>query len=255
MTSHAENPPRNSDYPPGSDPALIDKLVTANHILYDHEVLDAWGHVSVRDPERPDRFWMARSIAPAFVTAPDVMEFDIDSEPVDRRGRKVFDERFIHGEIYRARPDVRSVVHHHSPNVIPFANSDAKLRAMLTSTGFLRDGAPVFNLRDVEGGGQILITNRKQAAALAAALADRGMALLRSHGAVVVGDSVEQIVWRGIYAEKNAKLQWQAMQMGHVYFLTPEEAAHSEATSPPNPERSWNLWKHEADKKARERLG
>ena len=129
----------------GDGEDFLDELVTANHIFADHGVLDAWGHVSVRDPRDPERYWLSRSLAPTLVTKADMMEFDLDSAPVDRRDRKMYIERFIHGEIYKARPDVMSVVHHHSPALVTFSVSDVPLRPLTGPAGFLGMGAPVLS--------------------------------------------------------------------------------------------------------------
>jgi HCOMODA/2-hydroxy-3-carboxy-muconic semialdehyde decarboxylase len=133
------------------DSALIDDLVAANRILVDQGVLDGYGHVSVRHPADPQRYLMSRSIAPELVTAADVMEYDLDSNPVDARGRTTYLERFIHGEVYRARPDVRAVVHDHSPSVIPFGVSTAPLRPLYHMSAFLGGGVPVFDIKTASG--------------------------------------------------------------------------------------------------------
>src|ERR1700722_16900550 len=103
------------------DPAAIEDLVAANRILADQGVLDGYGHVSVRHPKAPDRYFLSRSLSPAVITVDDIMEYDLDSNPVDQRGRLMYLERCIHGEIYRARPDVSAIVHSHSPTVVPFS--------------------------------------------------------------------------------------------------------------------------------------
>src|SRR5437660_1348582 len=146
------------------DPALIDDLVAANRILAQNGVLDAWGHVSIRHPNNPERYLLSRARAPALVSAEDIMEFDIDSNPVDQQGRRVFLERFIHGEAYRARPDVNAVVHSHSPTVIPFTVTDEPLKAISHIASFLACGCPVFEIRDAGLTQGLLVTNSKQGA-------------------------------------------------------------------------------------------
>ncbi len=131
-----------------ADPALIDDVVAANRILYDQGVVDGFGHVSARHDKDPGRYLLSRSMAPALVTAADIMEFDLDSNPIDPRGRTPYLERFIHGEIYRVRPDVMAVVHSHSPAVLPFADTNVKLRPMTHIAGFLGDGPPGFEIRN-----------------------------------------------------------------------------------------------------------
>ncbi len=133
------------------DSALIDDLVAANRILVDQGVLDGYGHVSVRRPADPQRYLMSRSIAPELVTATDVMEYDLDSNPVDARGRATYLERFIHGEVYRARPDVKAIVHDHSPSVIPFGVSTVPLRPLYHMSAFLGGGVPVFDIKTASG--------------------------------------------------------------------------------------------------------
>jgi HCOMODA/2-hydroxy-3-carboxy-muconic semialdehyde decarboxylase len=230
------------------DPELRDKLVVANRVLSRHGVLDAWGHVSARDPHNRDHFWMTRDRAPALVTEVDIMEFDADAEPIDPAGREVFIERVIHGEIYRARPDVMAVVHSHSPEIIPFGVTETPLRAITQVAGFLRDGVPVFDLADVDDTPNLLIVNRQQAAALATCLGDRGMVLLRGHGEVTVANSIELAVWRAFYGNLNARQLRQALSLGPVRYLSEPEASFAEQNVPPGTKmrRIWDLWKHEA---------
>ena len=172
--------------------ALIDDLVTANHILYREGVVDGFGHVSVRSESDPARFFLARSIAPDNVIAADIMEFDLDSEPIDPRGRRVYLERFIQGAIYRARPDVIAIVHSHSPAVIPFGVTTTPLRPVSHMAGFLGMTTPVFEIRD-EGGPQtdMLIRTPDLGTALARTLGVAPFALMRGHGSVAVGDRWE----------------------------------------------------------------
>src|SRR5207248_596284 len=172
----------------GADPALIDELVVANHILFNEGVVDAFGHVSVRHDKRPDRFLLARSMAPALVCADDIQEFDLDSNLADNDSRRAYLERFIHGEIYRARSDVAAVVHSHSPSVVPFsAVADAKLRSISHMCGFLGDGAARFEIRDFAGDAtDLLIRNGALGVALAKTLGSANVVLMRGHGSTVV---------------------------------------------------------------------
>src|SRR5947207_6292087 len=208
------------------DPALIDDLVAANRILVDQGVVDGYGHVSVRHPADPQRYLMSRSIAPELVTAADIMEYDLDSVAVDARGRTSYLERFIHGEIYRARPDVKAVVHNHSPSVIPFGVTTAPLRPLYHMSAFLGGGVPVFDIRAAAGGPtDMLVRNAALGRALATSLGAAPVALMRGHGAVVVGSALPQAVFRSVYTEINAKLQAQAMTLGGpVTYLDVEEA-------------------------------
>jgi ribulose-5-phosphate 4-epimerase/fuculose-1-phosphate aldolase len=179
--------------------ALIDDLVAANHVLYNEGVLDGYGHVSVRSPTNPQHFLMSRSLAPALVTAADIMEFDLDGKPIDPRGRLAYQERFIHSEIYKARPDVKAIVHSHAPAVIPFGITAEKLRPVYHMGSFLGDCAPVFEIRDGAGTAtDLLIRTPAIGAALAKTLGNASVVLLRGHGDAVVGTSLPEAVFRAI---------------------------------------------------------
>jgi ribulose-5-phosphate 4-epimerase/fuculose-1-phosphate aldolase len=219
------------------DPKLIEDLVYANRILYDQGVVDAFGHVSARDDKDPNRFLLARSVAPALVTSSDIAEFDSNGEPIDARGRTLYLERFIHAAIYRARPDVKAIVHSHSPAVIPFGVTGTILRPIDQMSAFLGAGAPIFEIRDEAGMTNLLITDNK--------LGDKAVVLMRGHGSVAVGDSILQVVHRAIYTEANARLQAEAARLGPINFLTPEEAAKADAVtdSKASISRPWELWK------------
>ncbi|SDR61690.1 HCOMODA/2-hydroxy-3-carboxy-muconic semialdehyde decarboxylase [Rhizobiales bacterium GAS113] len=229
---------------PGVDAALLEDIVVGSRILAELGVLDAFGHVSARHPTNPNRFIMSRSLAPALVTADDIMEFDLDGNPVDARGRAVFLERFIHSEIYKARPDVMSVVHTHSPGVIPFGVSRVPLRPMYHNPAFLGAGVPVFDIRTEFGETDMLVRNKVIGKALAQTLGDKPVALMRGHGDVAVGPSVHVAVFRAYYTDVNARLQAQAIALGgEVNYLTPEEAAKADAVNLQVLDRVWNLWK------------
>jgi len=232
---------------PTASPALIDDLVIANHILVNEGVLDGFGHISVRHDKQTDRFLIARSMAPGLVTADDIVVCDLDGNVHDERGRKTYVERFIHSEIYRSRPDVMAVIHSHSPAVIPFGVTGARLRPICHMSGFLGAQVPVFEIRHAAGeGSDLLIRNQALGQALARDLGNSAVALLRGHGNVVVGFSIQQVVFRAIYTESNARLQSEAMRLGEINFLTPEEA---QATSDMNDEhlgRPWEVWKKRA---------
>ncbi|MGB8843260.1 MAG: class II aldolase/adducin family protein, partial [Aliidongia sp.] len=172
------------------DPAVLADLVVANHILSEQGALDAFGHVSIRHPTRPDRFLMSRSLAPALVTADDIMEFDLDGNPVDPRGRTSFLERFIHAEVYRARPDVQAVVHSHADAVIPFSVSTVPLRPVALVAAFLPQPVPVFDSRAAAGATGMLISTPALGHALAQALGTGSVALMRGHGMVVAASSL-----------------------------------------------------------------
>ena len=229
-----------------ADPKLIEDLVAANRILADQGVLDGYGHVSMRHDRSPDRYLMSRSLAPELVTAADVLEYDLDSNPVDARGRTTYLERFVHGEIYRARPDVKAVVHHHSPSVIPFSVSTVPLRPIYHMSAFLGEGVPVFEIRKAGGQTDLLIRNSALGRALAQTLGAKSTALLRGHGAVVVGPTIVHAVARSVYMETNARLQAQAIALGQVTYLDPEEARKAEASVSETYARPWELWKSKA---------
>jgi len=210
-------------------------------------VLDAYGHVSARSDRRPQHFLMSRSRAPALVTAADVMELDADSEPLPGDKRKGFIERYIHGEIYRARPEVMAVVHSHSPSVIPFGVTRTRLRPVYHMGSFLWSGAPVFDIRKVREENDLLVRDRPLGRALAGSLGTCTCVLMRGHGMTVVGDSVQEAVFRAIYTEMNARLQLQAMQLeGPIEFLSDAEGRGSTAANRGTLERPWELWKKRA---------
>jgi len=229
-----------------ADAQLIDDLVAANRILVDQGVLDGYGHVSVRHNRAADRYLMSRSLAPELVTAADILEYDLDSNPVDARGRGTYLERFVHGEIYRARPDVRAVVHHHSPSVIPFGVTTVPLRPIYHMAAFLGDAVPVFEIRQAGGLTDLLIRNSALGRALAQTLGTKTTALLRGHGAVVVGPTIVHAVARSVYMETNARLQAQAIALGQVTYLDPEEARKADASVSETYARPWELWKRKA---------
>jgi HCOMODA/2-hydroxy-3-carboxy-muconic semialdehyde decarboxylase len=224
--------------------ALLEDLVAASRILAHYGVLDAWGHVSVRHPKNPKRYLLARACAPALVSASDIMEFDLESNPVDQRGRRIFLERFIHGEAYRARPDVNAVVHSHSPTVIPFSVTGEPLKAISHIASFLAHGCPCFEIRDVGITRGLLVTTNKQGAALAKTLGDKPVALMRGHGNVVVAQDIPHVVHRALYTEINAQQLATARSFNRpIIYLAPDEAQEPARLSD-----SWELWKHEAMK-------
>ena len=226
------------------DPALIDDLVAASRILAHYGVLDAWGHVSMRHPTNPQRYLLSRARAPALVRAEDIMEFDLDSNPVDQRGRRMFLERFIHGPAYKVRPDVNAVVHSHSPTIIPFSVTGEPLRAISHIASFLVHGCPCFEIRDVGLTQGLLVTNNKQGDALAKTLGDRPVALMRGHGNLVVAPDIPRVVHRALYTEVNAQQLATARSFNRpITFLQPDEAQ-----DPARLGDSWELWKHEAMK-------
>jgi HCOMODA/2-hydroxy-3-carboxy-muconic semialdehyde decarboxylase len=240
--------------PPASggavDAGVIEDLVAGSRILADQGVLDGFGHVSVRHPGNPDRLLMSRSLAPALTTAADILEYDLDCKAIADGGRSSFLERFIHCEIYKARPDVRSVIHTHSTGVIPFAASTVPLRPMYHVAGFLAAGVPVFEIRAHAGLTNMLISSSRLGRALAETLGDKSVALMRGHGDVVVGPSVQVAVYRAIYTDINARLQAQAIALGGpVTYLEKEEGEKADLIQQQVVMRPWELWKAKAMRK------
>jgi ribulose-5-phosphate 4-epimerase/fuculose-1-phosphate aldolase len=222
---------------------LIDELVVANHILYREKVVDGFGHVSIRHPDNPNRYLISRSLAPALVRADDIVELNLDSTPAKPGTPGSYLERFIHGEIYRARPDVMAVVHSHSAAVIPFgAVPGSTLRAISHMGGFIGEGAPVFEIRGTDPKSDMLVKTPELGAALAKSLGSHGMVLMRGHGATMVGFSVRQAVYRAIYAELNARLQSEALRLGEPNYLNKDEAKGAALANDNNMDRAWDLW-------------
>jgi HCOMODA/2-hydroxy-3-carboxy-muconic semialdehyde decarboxylase len=232
------------------DPQLIEDLVAANRILADQGLLDGWGHVSVRHNRDSNRFLMARGVAAQLVTAKDILEFDLDSRPVDTHGLPMsglFTERYIHGEIYKLRPDVIAIVHTHAPSLIPFGVTKVPLQPMYHRSAFISFGIPVFEIRERAGMTDMLIRNATLGHNLAEALGDHPAALMRGHGAVITGPSLPRVVSRTIFLALNATLQAQAMGMGApITYMDPEEARKIEEREGHGLARTWEGWKQKA---------
>jgi ribulose-5-phosphate 4-epimerase/fuculose-1-phosphate aldolase len=220
---------------------LIDELVVANHILANEGVLDGYGHVSVRNQANLNHYFLARAGAPALVVSADITEYDLDSKPVTNASATGYIERFIHGEIYKARPDVMAVVHCHCPEVIPFAAASVPLRPLYHMAYFIGEGVPVFDIRQAAGMTDMLIRTPELGRALARTLGDKSAALMRGHGAAIAATSLHAVVGKAYYLNLNARLQVQAAQLngGKVNFLAPEEAKKATVDY----ERSWDFWK------------
>jgi len=227
--------------------AVFEDLAAASRILADQGVVDGFGHVSMRHPHAPDRFLMARAIAPALVTPDDIMEFTLDSVACEDRGRSGFLERFIHGQIFVARPDVQAIVHSHSPSVIPFGLVDAPMRAMFHNAAFLAQGVPVFDIAEKFGDTDMLVGNNEKGVELARVLGDKPVALMRAHGSVAVGPSLPLAVFRAVYTEVSARLQTSATLLGGggpIAALNPAEGELADAVNMGAASRAWQLWKH-----------
>ena len=245
MTQKSYTPAATS-HDAGNLSQLFADLASANHILAHHEVLDGFGHVSVRDPRNPNHFLIAQSMAPELVQPEDILTLDFDCQPVDGDTRKRYLETWIHAEIYRARPDVNSVVHSHSPSVIPFAASSVRLRPIYHMASFLTNGSPVFDIRHCFGCTDMLVRNSAQGKALAETLGDSDVALMRGHGFVATGPTLPASVYRAIYTELNAGMQQKAIALGgEVTYLADDEGQAYNETGMGVMERPWTLWKRQ----------
>ena len=226
----------------------LDDLVAAYRILAEYGVIDAYGHVSLRSPRDANRYFLARSIAPERVQLEDLMEYDLDSRPLDARGRESVRERFIHGEIYKSRPQVMAVVHNHSPSVVPFSVTDVPMRPLFHMAAFVGEGLPNFEIRDVQKGTDLLVKTPRLGQALARTLGAKPAALMRGHGAVVVGEGLPRAVGRSVYLEMSARMQAQAMALagpgGRITWLDEAEVRASVPTQ--DYLRAWPLWREKA---------
>ena len=240
-----------------ADPGLVEDLVAANRILVRYGVLDGMGHVSVRHNLDPNRFLLSRSRAPELVTAHDILEYDLNGVAVDLNGRPQYSERFIHAEIYKARPDVTAVVHNHSPAVIPFGVSDVPLRPVYHMAAHMLEGIPVFEIRDDFGMTDMLVTSPERGQSLVRALGDSASVLMRGHGIAVTGPALPYAVGRSIYTQVNADLQLKAISLGgSVTYLDPREGqAQLDRGEHRGYSRSWELWKRDALTAMREEEG
>jgi len=226
----------------------LDDLVAAYRILAEYGVIDAYGHVSLRSPRDANRYFLARSIAPERVQLEDLMEYDLDSQPLDAPGRESVRERFIHGEIYKSRPQVMAVVHNHSPSVVPFSVTDVPMRPLFHMAAFVGEGLPNFEIREVQKGTDLLVKTPRLGQALARTLGAKPAALMRGHGAVVVGEGLPRAVGRSVYLEMSARMQAQAMALagpgGRITWLDDAEVRASVPTQ--DYLRAWPLWREKA---------
>jgi HCOMODA/2-hydroxy-3-carboxy-muconic semialdehyde decarboxylase len=236
-------PARAADAPPSA--ATIDDLVAANRILAHEGVVDGFGHVSARDPRDANRYLLARSMAPALVTAAEIMTYDLDSNPLDANGRASYLERFIHGAIYKARPDVKSIVHAHTASVIPFTIAGTPLQPVFHMASFLGTGVPVFEIRNAGGPAtDMLVKSNALGDALAHTLGPAYVALMRGHGLVAVGSTVPEAVFRAYYTGQDAQLEAEALRLNsRPIFLNADEARSATQTQASLVDRSWQLWK------------
>lgn len=222
---------------------IIEELVTANRILAREGIVDSFGHVSVRHPERKDRYLLSRARAPERIETADIMEFTLEGDPLDARGRKPYLERFIHGALYEARPDVMCVVHNHSPSTIPFGITGKPLKPLMHMCGSIGHKVPLWDSHDKFGDTGLLVDSMAMGRDLAKRVGKDRCALMRGHGAVVAGQMIRQAIWIAIYLELNAKLQMQAMAMGKIKFLTSGEVDKIiERHGPFSFNRAWENW-------------
>jgi ribulose-5-phosphate 4-epimerase/fuculose-1-phosphate aldolase len=221
--------------PPDTDEQRKADLVLASRILVNEGVLDSFGHVTVRSVKNPNHYFIPRAMPPGLVTERDIIEIDINgSTPIDPKAPRTNGERFIHGEIYKARPDVQAVVHSHSLAVIPFSITPKQpLRPVLHMAGFLPETVPVFDPRDLSKDdptlrGKLMVNNAKLGAALAQVLGKGSVALIRGHGNAVVGSSLHWAVFRAVYTQLDARVQLDAITLGqeHVYLNEDELKLH-----------------------------
>ena len=232
---------------------LIEDLVTANRILATQGIVDSFGHVSIRHPDNPQRYLLSRSRAPERVETGDIMEFTLEGEPVDARGRKPYLERFIHGATYEKRPDVMAVIHNHSPGVIPYGVTGRKLKPIMHMCGTIGHEVPIWDQRKKFGDTDLLVTNMAMGRDLVKTLGKGRTALMRGHGCVVAGPELRQTVYTAVYLELNAKLQMQAEAMGKVKFLSKGEVNKViSTTTPTNVNRAWENWCRRAERPFRE---
>jgi ribulose-5-phosphate 4-epimerase/fuculose-1-phosphate aldolase len=228
--------------------STVEDLVAAYRILAEHGVIDAYGHVSVRSGADPKRYLLARSIAPEQVMPGDILEYDLDSNPIDPRGMESVRERFIHGEIYKARPELNAVVHNHSPSVVPFSVTSVPMRPLFHMAAFVGLGVPNFEIRDAQKGTDLLVKTPYLGQALARTLGGSPAALMRGHGSVTVGETLPRAVGRSIYLELSARMQLQAMAIagpgGKIAYLEEDEIRASVPMQDYN--RAWPMWRAKA---------
>jgi ribulose-5-phosphate 4-epimerase/fuculose-1-phosphate aldolase len=234
---------------PIADPTDLQNLVLANRILYKYGVVDGFGHVSLRHPQNPDHFLLSRNLAPARVTPKDIFIHDFFGKIVETTTAKPYLERFLHAEIYKARPEVMAIVHSHANTVIPFGVvKEQPLRPLWHMAGFLKKDVPIFDIRDHAGDGtDLLITDTKLGAALASDMGDASVVLMRGHGATIVGKNLPEVCFRAVYTQLNADIQLKALAVGDITYLSELEAAAAAENIGGQVNRAWNLWCEEVE--------
>jgi ribulose-5-phosphate 4-epimerase/fuculose-1-phosphate aldolase len=230
------------------NPELVGDLLLGNRILFKYGIVDAFGHISVRHDSDPQKYVMSRHLAPGLVEAEDLITYDLDSVPIVETKQRLYSERYIHGEIYKTRPDVTSVVHCHAPALIPFGITTGQLHPVYHMSAFLGEGVPKFEIRAAAGMTDMLIRTAPIGKALAAELGAKPMILMRGHGATMVGKTIRHAVYRSVYAALNAQIQMEAMRFGgEITYLAKEEADNYERYIDEVIHRPWNMWKREVE--------
>ncbi len=227
----------------------IDELVTANRILANENIVDAYGHVSIRHPVTPGRFLLSRSLSPEFVTREDILEFGFDGEAIVPGGKQPYLERFIHAAVYAARPDVNAVVHSHAEDILPFSISTTPLVPVLHTASGIGESVPVWDIRDRFGDTTLLVETMAQGTDLAAMLGSNSVALMRGHGFTAAGRSLAEVLKVSIYLPLNAKVLMQALGLGGVKPLSRGEIAIRANIAPSSPvyTRAWEYWSNRAN--------
>jgi len=231
--------------------AAVEELVLANHILYDQNAVDGYGHISVRNPTNPNTFFLARSVAPSVVKAEDIMEFDMNGKALNGDTRVAYGERFIHSGILKTRPDINSVIHGHAAPILSYGLTGTSLRPIYHMSAFLGEGAPIFEIRNFSKPNpdtDMFISNTELGDALSKSMGLQYFVLMRGHGYAAGADSIKKAVFRTIYAIQNASIQSEAMKMGQVQYLSPGEATAAQETIEKTIGRPWQLWSERVKK-------
>lgn len=225
-------------------PSVLRELAIADRILAHEQVFDSYGHVSVRHPTNPERFFLSASVSPEQVQVEDILEYDMEGQPVVETTRAQYSERFIHAAIYARRPDVNAVVHAHTESVLPFTVSATRLQPLLHVAAIIGHELPVWDMHDEFGDTDLLVVSPEHARSLARTLGDGRVVLMRGHGFTGAAASLELVVRVAIYLKVNAQAQSAAMAMGPVKFLSAGEVAAADARmgSPKATSRVWENW-------------
>ena len=229
----------------------IEELVIANHILYDQNAVDGYGHISVRNPANPNTFFLARSVAPSVVKVEDIMEFDMNGKALNGDTRVAYGERFIHSGVLKNRPDINSVIHGHASPTLPYGLTGTTLKPVYHMSSFLGEGAPIFEIRNFAKPNpdtDMFVSNLELGEALSQTMGLQYFVLMRGHGYAAGADSIKKAVFRAVYAVQNASIQAEAMKMGQVQYLTPGEAATAQQTIEKTIGRPWQLWSERVKK-------